>query len=324
MAELSQQGQRVECTDGETVLEALAREGIKVPSSCRVGVCQACLVQAVSGDPPTEAQVGLREALRKQGCFLACVARPKAPLVVAPPNGLEMEATLVGLERLGSNVLQLRLMPAQTLDYQAGQYIQLIRPDGLARAYSLASLPSDEALELHVRVVRGGQMSEWLASQAPIGSRMRIRGPAGSCTYVAGQPNQPLLLAGIGTGLAPLLGITRDALAQGHSGPIHLMHGARTQEGLYLEATLQALAAEHPQIQVQRCVVEGPLPADAVGGALEDQVRARFSKLQGWRAYICGRPETVSRLKKVLFLAGCASRDILGDAFLQTPASPTS
>ena len=62
-------------------------------------------------------------------------------------------------------------------------------------------------------------MSGWLGTEARPGEAVRLQGPVGECFYVPGQPEQPLLLAGTGTGLAPLYGIVRDALAAGPHRP---------------------------------------------------------------------------------------------------------
>ena len=117
---------------------------------------------------------------------------------------------------------RLRLRPEGSFDYQPGQYVQLRRPDGLARSYSLASLPREGWLELHVRRVTDGRMSSWIFDELHVGGRLELRGPFGDCHYEPGRPEQPLLLAGLGTGLAPLYGIARDALESGHTGPVQL------------------------------------------------------------------------------------------------------
>ena len=327
MPTLTFEGHDFECEPGETVLDALLRQGVEVPSSCRAGACQACLLRAESGELPAAAQAGLKDSLRVQGYFLACACRPTEPLVVAPATSLETAATITELRLLSPTVLGVRLKPQRPLDYLAGQYIQLRRPDGLTRSYSLASLPGDGDLELHVRRVAGGQMSGWLFEEAQAGHEVTLRGPAGSCFYVAGRSEQPLLLAGTGTGLAPLVGICRDALQQGHSGPIQLFHGAHAAEGLYLEAELELLCQQHPNLAYHRTVLEGPLRDGLGQGSLEQAIASTHTSLRGWRGFVCGSPGVVTRLKKQLFLAGVSNRDILADAFLQTPsalASPPS
>ena len=84
-------------------------------------------------------------------------------------------------------------------------------------------------------------MSGWFHDDAHIGERVSVLGPSGDCFYVPGKEEQPLLLVGTGTGLAPLYGILRDALRHGHRGPIHLFHGALHKGGLYLVEELRRL-----------------------------------------------------------------------------------
>jgi malonyl-CoA/methylmalonyl-CoA synthetase len=64
------------------------------------------------------------------------------------------------------------------------------------------------------------------------GTEFIISAAIGQCFYVSGRSQQPLLLVGSGSGLAPLYGIARSALAQGHEGDIWLYHGSHTVEGL--------------------------------------------------------------------------------------------
>lgn len=304
-------GASCELQDGETVLDGLLRYGIPVPYACKVGTCGSCLMRVVPpGVPPGGSQVGLKDVWVAQGYFLACLCRPDSALAVEHAGAdVRVQATIVGLERLTDSVLRVRLTTDAPFVHRAGQFITMFRGDGLARSYSVASLPSDESLELHVRVIPGGRMSQWLASDATLGTPVQIQGPSGDCFYLSGREDQPLLLAGTGTGLAPLFGIARDALEQGHRGPLHLFHGAVTATGLYLQDQLAALAASHPNFQYTLTTLE----AD---GPIDQAVLGRIPVLKGWRAFICGDPSVVLTVKKRVFLAGAALNDIHADAFL--------
>ncbi|ATB50955.1 2Fe-2S iron-sulfur cluster-binding protein [Corallococcus macrosporus] len=306
---------------GESVLDALLRQGVSVPHACRAGACQSCLMRAVAGTVPEAAQAGLKDTLRAQGYFLACACRlPEgAALEVTDAEALRVPARIQSLDALSASVLRVRLVTDRPVAYRAGQYISLVREDGLTRSYSLASLPHEDALELHVRLHPEGAMSGWLARDARPGDRLQVQGPAGSCFYVPGRPEQPLLLAGTGTGLAPLYGIIRDALEAGHTGPIWLFHGARTPEGLYLTDALRSLAERHPQLRYRPGVLEGG-SRDVAEGALDVLIRAECPRPVGWRAWLCGDGPLVLSLRKKLFLAGLSLKDLHVDAFL--PSAP--
>jgi NAD(P)H-flavin reductase len=306
---------------GETVLDCLLRNGASISHSCKAGACQSCLMKSTGGAPPPSAQQGLKDTLRTQGYFLACTLRPEEDIAVEQPGADKRRvARISGLTRLNETVVRVRLQPDEPFAYFPGQYITLFRKDGLARSYSLASLPHEDEMELHVRKVSGGAMSSWLHNEAATGHEVFLGGPSGNCFYTSGDGAEPLLLAGAGTGLAPLYGIARDALAQGHSGPIWLFHGALSAAGLYLTEELLDLETRHPNFHYIRSVLRDEGNTGAEVGQLHDAILTRFPKLAGWKGYVCGDPSLVNLLRKKLFLAGMSSKSIYADAFLPSSA----
>lgn len=323
MAHVSFDGKRHEALPGESVLDTLERADVRIPSACRSGVCQSCLMRARAGLIPLAAQNGLKDTLREQGYFLACQCRPEDDLevVLAGEDAVgEIPVQLAGVEALSPSVMRVTLKPEQAFEYRRGQFINLIREDGLRRSYSLAGCANTNGiLELHVRHIPGGAMSEWLMQAGPR-QQLRIQGPHGNCFYVSGKTDQPLLLIGTGTGLAPLYGIVCEALAADHSGPIHLYHGARNADGLYLVDRLRALAEKHPTLHYTPCVLEQGDAAstddEVAVGSVDDIGLANHADLKGWRSYFCGDPSLVNRMRKRAYLAGASLADIYADAFL--------
>lgn len=323
MAKLVLNGQVAESQPGETVLTTLLRCGIPVGHSCRAGSCQSCLLRATSGTPDARGQVGLRDTLQQRGYFLACVTPATADLTIssAADDGLQGTAMVVASAMISDSVLRLRLRTEQPLPYRAGQFVNIVRDDGLTRSYSLASVPElDDALELHVRLYSPGRMSSWLAS-LPVGQTLQLRGPAGDCFYVAGRSEQPLLLVGSGTGLSPLWGIARDALRQGHRGRILFLHGGRELSSLYYVDELTRLAAAHPTLEYRPCVLtaQPDLPDGIVAAPLGEHLKSLLPSLTGWRAFLCGDPVLVQALRRQIFLAGARRNDIAADAFVTAP-----
>jgi CDP-4-dehydro-6-deoxyglucose reductase, E3 len=91
VARIEYGGEQIELGVGETVLDGLLRAGIAAAHSCRAGHCRACAVRAPDGDAPAAAQVGLKDAWRARGIFLACQARPERDLRVASLDELGLE-----------------------------------------------------------------------------------------------------------------------------------------------------------------------------------------------------------------------------------------
>jgi len=311
------EARRYELAPNETVLDGLLRHGQAVPHSCKSGVCGSCMMRAANGDVPPRAQAGLKDSWKARGYFLSCVCAPAADLAIATVGAdAQVAARITALARLSHDVLRVRLTCEAPFDFQPGQYITLVRDNGLARSYSIASLPHEGELELHVRRLPNGRMSGWLHDTAQVGEAVRVLGPSGECFYVPGREDQPLLLIGTGTGLAPLYGILRHALEAGHRAAIHLFHGAVRSNGLYLRDELQTLAETHPHFEYTPAVLQPEPSENLSAGPIDQVVLTRFPKLTGWRGYVCGDPSLVQMLKKKLFLSGMASRDIYADAFL--------
>jgi ferredoxin-NADP reductase len=286
------------------------------------------LLQATRGTPPAAAQVGLQASLRERGFFLACQAKLDEDLEVSRhgTEALEVPARVADVTQLSSDVIRVRLAPLAAFTYRAGQFVTVVREDGLARAYSLASLPGRDAgvLELHVRVLAGGAMSGWLASPAAQGVQVRLRGPAGDCFYTPDRPEQALVLVGAGTGLAPLWGVLREALSAEHTGAIELWHGARSPDGLYLRAELQQLARDHANFTYRACVLEGANQPGVLQGRLDDVLLRTVPSFAARRVYLCGDATLVQQLKRKVFLSGAALPEIHADAFVgQGPRAAT-
>jgi truncated hemoglobin YjbI/ferredoxin len=96
MKTISYHGKEYQCRDDETVLDALLRQGAKIPFSCRNGVCHACMHHAESGEIPAEAQKGLDDEKREQRLFLPCKCRPGDDMTII---SLQEAAEKKALER---------------------------------------------------------------------------------------------------------------------------------------------------------------------------------------------------------------------------------
>ncbi|MDF0731061.1 iron-sulfur-binding ferredoxin reductase [Pseudomonas entomophila] len=286
---------------GSNLLDALNGAGIPVPYSCRAGSCHACLVRCLDGQPDDALPEALVAEKREQGWRLACQCRVIGDVRVAVFDPLSdgLPARVCGVEWLGA-VLRLRLQPERPLRYQAGQHLLLWLGE-VARPYSLASLPGEDPyLEFHLDCRQPGAFCDQ-ARHLRVGDEIRLgelRG--GALHYDPDWQARPLWLLAAGTGLAPLWGILREALRQGHQGPIKVLHVAHEH---YLAEALRMLAGE--QVSVELVDSEGF--EEALAGL-------RLSSRQTV-ALVCGAPGRVERIARRLFIAGVPRNQVLADVF---------
>ena len=97
-----------------------------------------------------------------------------------------------------------------------------------------------------------------------------------------------------------------------------MYHGSINIGGLYLIEELLALSKEFPNFKYVPCVSAGEAPAGFASGTVSDVAMAEDVDLSGWRIYLCGNPEMVSKGKRECFLAGASISEIFADPFLPT------
>jgi NAD(P)H-flavin reductase/ferredoxin len=290
------------------LLDALNQAGFNVPYSCRAGSCHACLVRCVKGEPVDAQPEALSLDKRREGWRLACQCRVSEDLSVEifDPARDGLPAKVLSCDWLSPSVLRLRVEPERPLRYQAGQHM-VLWIDSIARPYSLASLPGEDAfLEFHIDCRRPGAFCD-AARRLRQGDRIRLGELRdGALHYDPDWQAGPLLLLAAGTGLGPLWGILREALRQEHQGVIHLMHLAHERNEHYLIDELHSLAQTYPHLQA-RFITAEEWPA----AASELRLLSRRAV-----ALVCGGPASVENFAKSLYLAGVPRNRVLADAFI--------
>ncbi|WP_095185776.1 iron-sulfur-binding ferredoxin reductase [Pseudomonas sp. Irchel 3H9] len=294
-------------TAGSNLLDALNQAGVAVPYSCRAGSCHACLVRC-RGEVEDKQPDALSPAQRQDGWRLACQCQVTGDLQVEAFDPLRdgLAALVVGADWLNSNVVRLRLQPERGLRYRAGQHL-VLWAGHVARPYSLASLPQEDAfLEFHIDCRQPGEFSD-LARQLQVGDQLRLgelRG--GALQYDPDWQSRPLWLLASGTGLGPLWGVLREALRQDHQGAIRVIHLAHDADGHYLAEPLIALGACHPNLTVELWTA-----AESAQALAQLRLVSRQTL-----ALLCGHPASVEAFSKRLFLAGLPRNQLLADVFL--------
>lgn len=298
MPELATAGRRWHVVQGANLLDALNAAGCGVPYSCRAGSCHACMVRCLHGEPADARPDALAAHLRAEGWRLACQCQVEGDLTVATfdPTVDAIPAQVLEATWLTPAVLRLRVQPRRPLRYSVGQHLVLWAGQ-VARPYSLASLPGEDPyLEFHIDCHQPGAFAD-AARQLRPGHRLGLGElHGGALHYDPDWQARPLWLLAAGTGLAPLYGVLREALRQGHQGPVQVLQVAAQP---YLREELQALAAQHPAAQVDYL--------DALPRSLRVPRQAV--------ALVCGGPASVEGFARALFMAGVPRGQVYADTF---------
>lgn len=188
-------GETITVADGQTILDACLRAGIWLPHACGHGLCGTCKIDVVDGevDHAEASPFALMDFERVDGKTLACTARLLDDVTIEAEIDEEPDqrriavadfsATVAAIEDLTHDVkgVRLALEGGSTIDFQAGQYINLNIPAvSGTRAFSIANPPQDDThVELQIRRVPGGVGTGWVHETLKVGDRVTFSGPYG-------------------------------------------------------------------------------------------------------------------------------------------------
>jgi NAD(P)H-flavin reductase/hemoglobin-like flavoprotein len=255
-----------------------------------------------------DVEIAWRETVTYMSASMRAAAAAEAAVAPAWWN-----AEITAHELRAPGVAVLRLAPSQPLPYLAGQYlwVQVPKWPRQWRMFSAATAPRPNGIiELHVRAVPGGLVSNALVYHSTVGDSVLL-GRAGGSMTLADSDRDLLCVAG-GTGLAPIKAIIEQAITEAAECPrrITLFVGARQYFDLYDLEDLQLLESAYPALRVIPVLSDehpatspGPnrLGSGELAGMLPDVLLAHGSSMfTSHEAYVCGPPAMVSQTAAVL------------------------
>ena len=312
---------------GKSLLECAKSQGTVLEYSCRTGRCGVCKANVLQGDTEVmQPELALTDEERANGAILTCCRAALTDVeldiedlgLLADIQIKTMPCRIDSIERLADDVVRVvfRTPPKSALVYLAGQYIDVIGKDGVRRSYSIANAQREDAkLELHIRKVPNGVMSQYWFGEAQANDLLRLEGPLGTfCLRSANTQN--LVFLATGTGIAPVKAMLEALEAEPGSfdnKDIYVYWGGRKEPDLYWRPDFPVLRVNYRPV-LSRAEEQWT----GATGYVQEAVLAEGLDLADTSVYACGSEAMIRTAREALIQAGLPPKFFHSDAFVSS------
>lgn len=172
--------------------------------------------------------------------------------------------------------LRFSLVGGAAFNYLPGQFVTVEIPAGdevLKRSYTIASSPSRPGvLELTVKRLAGGRVSNWLHDQLKVGDELMISGPAGHFSCERGPTSEKLLFISAGSGITPVMSMSRFLHDTADPRDVVFLHSARAWNDLVFRNELALMAARSAHFRTVFTLTGADAPAGEWPRALKGRL----------------------------------------------------
>ncbi len=314
-------------TEGrDNILNDALAYGLNFPYGCQKGFCGKCKATIIGGEVGYEGEIpsGITPEEVAEGMALLCQCRARSDVAlvvteldsVADIKVRTLSCKVQSIKHLNHNVAQvfLKIPGSESLQYLAGQYIDLIHPDFEPRAFSIANAPSNTSLiELHVRLIKDGKFTNFVFNELQEKSLLKIEGPKGDFYFREKSEKSIILVAG-GTGFGPVKAMVEHAIETKSKRTIHIYWGARDEKDLYTDLPKQ-WANSHENISFIPVLSQANSAWKGRTGYVHENVLVDFENLVNYEVYACGPPAMVKAVVDTFVKRGMFKEDFFSDAF---------
>jgi len=316
---------------GISLLGALTDRQIFLPSACGgKGSCGTCKCKVDNGGGPVlPTEKPLLNAQELAGNIrLSCQVKVKSDLSITIPDAI------FNIRRYNAVVSEIvdytydikgvtfALTEPATIDFKAGQYVQLEAPPYVnvkqktIRAYSISSKPEDNNhIQLIIRLVPEGICTTWVHQYLQVGDPVSFTGPYGDF-FIRETQADMIFIAG-GSGMAPIKGMLEHLQMTGCNRRMLFFFGARSPKDLYLTEEFKAFEQVFPDFTYSPVLSRANPEDNWTGrtGYIMTYLPEAIHDPKHTEAYMCGSPAMLSSCQKDLLALGVPKENIYFDSF---------
>jgi len=258
-----------------------------------------------------------------------------APAPAWGPDDEWLECVRVRDETHDVRSFVLRPLQPRSFRYRPGQFITLrldIDGEEVNRCYTLCSSPTrPDTLTITVKRVPGGRVSNWLHEHMRPGKRLSATGPAGSFCFPVGPVQVPargqLYLSG-GSGITPLMSMSRAWADLGLDADVQFIHAARTPDDIVFADEQALLARTLPRWRaISICEGRGSAPgySGLLGRLNLPLLRSQVPDFLERDVWCCGPAPFMAAVRGILGEAGFDMARYHEESFsFESPVAPAA
>ncbi|MGC1183306.1 NAD(P)H-flavin reductase [Legionella sp.] len=221
-----------------------------------------------------------------------------------------VKAHIEQITPLTDSITQLILIPEEYVDYQAGQYLQILLGEE-ALSYSIANAPlGSRKYELHIRHNPENFCMQRLFAHIKKEESVTINLPFGDCSLEHLEVHRPILFIAAGTGFAPVKAMIEQLLFNADRRSFELFWGARMQNDLYMDEKVTQW-----QAHVSGFHYFSSLSAENSQPLISFVVARHLADLNDWQIVISGPYDMVYSTRDALIEYGVEPEHLFSDAF---------
>ena len=233
-----------------------------------------------------------------------------------------IKAKLIGWNELAPEVrhFEFEVPGVDHFAFTPGQFVSVVEhEDGkeVTRAYSIASPRGGNRFALCLNRVCEGIVSQYLFGLKP-GDEVEMGEPLGYFTLR--HPGHRVVFVATGTGIAPFRSMLLEHLPKTHPPHVTLLFGVRHENALLYREELEQLAKEYPTFQFLPTVTRPSEEWQGRTGRVQthlDEALAmhQYEDPSTVDVYICGMPEMVDEVRKLLKARGFDRKQIIYEKY---------
>jgi glycine betaine catabolism B len=206
--------------------------------------------------------------------------------------------------------------------YRPGQFITFIlniNGQEVKRSYSMSSSPSrPHLLEVTIKRVPGGLVSNWFCDTVKLGDHLTVKGPAGKFTCFD-YPSSKMLFIGAGSGITPVVSMCRWIADTASDVDVKLLASFKSPSDIIFRKEFELWAARSQRFQVGITLTSGWHGTDywtGFTGRVSEQMLNVFAPdLHDRHVFMCGPEPFADGVKKILHALGFNMANLHTESF---------